>query len=96
MVADVQRYVPGYQLRSDPQFDDPNPSWQGNGRVAVFLEVTGNGDYLPEWAGNLDIMTAAAVRAGELIAGEGRGAAMSTTVNDHRRRDHHEAKPASG
>jgi acetaldehyde dehydrogenase len=67
MVAEVQQYVPGYQLRSDPQFDDPSPSWRGNGRVAVFLEVKGNGDYLPEWAGNLDIMTAAAVRAGELI-----------------------------
>jgi len=67
MVAQVQRYVPGYQLRSDPQFDDPNPAWHGNGRVGVFLEVKGNGDYLPEWAGNLDIMTAAAVRAGELI-----------------------------
>jgi acetaldehyde dehydrogenase len=73
MVADVQQYVPGYQLRSDPQFDDPNQSWQGNGRVAVFLEVKGNGDYLPEWAGNLDIMTAAAVRAGELIS-EAKGA----------------------
>jgi acetaldehyde dehydrogenase len=68
MVEQVQKYVPGYQLRSDPQFDDPNPAWHGNGRVAVFLEVKGNGDYLPEWAGNLDIMTAAAVRAGELIA----------------------------
>ena len=68
MVATVRRYVPGYTLRSDPQFDDPNPLWHGNGRVAVFLEVRGNGDYLPEWAGNLDIMTAAAVRAGELIA----------------------------
>jgi acetaldehyde dehydrogenase len=67
MVAEVQRYVPGYRLRSDPQFDDPNPLWHGNGRVGVFLEVRGNGDYLPEWAGNLDIMTAAAVRAGELI-----------------------------
>jgi acetaldehyde dehydrogenase len=67
MVEQVQKYVPGYQLRSDPQFDDPNPAWHGNGRVAVFLEVKGNGDYLPEWAGNLDIMTAAAVRAGELI-----------------------------
>jgi acetaldehyde dehydrogenase len=68
MVEQVQKYVPGYQLRSDPQFDDPNPAWHGNGRVAVFLEVKGNGDYLPEWAGNLDIMTAAAVRAGELIS----------------------------
>ncbi|HEY5881954.1 MAG TPA: acetaldehyde dehydrogenase (acetylating) [Nakamurella sp.] len=67
MAAAVQRYVPGYTLRSDPQFDDPNPLWQGNGRVGIFLEVRGNGDYLPEWAGNLDIMTAAAVRAGELI-----------------------------
>ena len=68
MVAQVQRYVPGYTLRSDPQFDDPNPLWHGNGRVGIFLEVRGNGDYLPEWAGNLDIMTAAAVRAGEVIA----------------------------
>jgi acetaldehyde dehydrogenase len=68
MVAEVQQYVPGYALRSDPQYDDPLPSWQGNGRVAVFLEVRGNGDYLPPWAGNLDIMTAAAVRTGELVA----------------------------
>ena len=68
MVATVQQYVPGYTLRSDPQFDDPNPLWHGNGRVGIFLEVRGNGDYLPEWAGNLDIMTAAAVRAGEVIA----------------------------
>ncbi|MFT4229844.1 MAG: acetaldehyde dehydrogenase (acetylating) [Microbacterium sp.] len=67
-VAEVQRYVPGYRLRSDPQFDDPNELWSGLGRVAVFLEVTGNGDYLPPWAGNLDIMTAAAVRVGELLA----------------------------
>lgn len=67
-VAEVQEYVPGYQLRSDPQFDDPNPLWGGMGRVAVFLEVTGNGDYLPPWAGNLDIMTAAAVRVGTMLA----------------------------
>ena len=65
---DVQQYVPGYTLRADPQFDDPRPEWHGNGRVAVFLEVSGNGDYLPPCAGNLDIMTAAAVRVGELIA----------------------------
>ena len=68
MVAEVQEYVPGYTLRAEPQFDDPRESWSGNGRVAVFLEVKGNGDYLPEYAGNLDIMTAAAARVGELMA----------------------------
>lgn len=68
MVADVQQYVPGYTLRAEPQFDEPRPDWRGNGRVAVFLEVNGNGDYLPPYAGNLDIMTAAAARVGELKA----------------------------
>jgi acetaldehyde dehydrogenase len=68
MVADVQEYVPGYTLRAEPQFDEPRQSWRDNGRVAVFLEVKGNGDYLPEYAGNLDIMTAAAARVGELMA----------------------------
>ena len=67
-VAEVQQYVPGYRLRSEPQFDEPSALWGGKGRVAVFLEVTGNGDYLPPWAGNLDIMTAAATRVGEEIA----------------------------
>ncbi|KAK1185222.1 acetaldehyde dehydrogenase (acetylating) [Streptomyces sp. NBS 14/10] len=68
MVEEVRVYVPGYQMRSEPQFDDPRPGWQGQARVAVFLEVRGNGDYLPPWAGNLDIMTAAAVRVGEIIS----------------------------
>ena len=68
MVAEVRRYVPGYTLRADPQFDEPRPEWHGAARVAVFLEVRGNGDHLPPWAGNLDIMTAAAARAGELLA----------------------------
>jgi acetaldehyde dehydrogenase len=68
MAERVRGYVPGYALRADPQFDDPRETWHGNGRVAVFLEVRGNGDYLPEWAGNLDIMTAAAARVGELVA----------------------------
>jgi acetaldehyde dehydrogenase len=67
-VAEVQEYVPGYTLRAAPQFDPPRDSWGGNGRVAVFLEVRGAGDYLPEYAGNLDIMTAAAARVGELMA----------------------------
>jgi acetaldehyde dehydrogenase len=68
MVADVRDYVPGYTLRADPQFDDPREGWSGNARVAVFLEVRGNGDYLPPFAGNLDIMTAAAARVGDLLA----------------------------
>jgi acetaldehyde dehydrogenase len=67
-VKEVKEYVPGYSLRADPQFDDPRPEWDGHARVAVFLQVLGNGDYLPPYAGNLDIMTAAAAFVGELIA----------------------------
>ena len=68
LVAEVQRYVPGYTLRAEPQFDEARESWQGYARVAVFLEVQGAGDYLPEYAGNLDIMTSAAAQVGEVIA----------------------------
>ena len=68
MVETVQRYVPGYALRADPQFDPPEPGWHGMARVGVFLEVRGRGDYLPDYAGNLDIITAAAARVGELLA----------------------------
>ncbi|HEY8481817.1 MAG TPA: acetaldehyde dehydrogenase (acetylating) [Spirillospora sp.] len=68
MVAEVAAYVPGYRLRAEPQFDGPRDIWNGMARVAVFLEVRGNGDYLPPWAGNLDIMTAAAARVGEQLA----------------------------
>ena len=68
MVAEVARYVPGYRLRAEPQFDPPGDSRPDWARVALFLEVRGNGDYLPPWAGNLDIMTAAAARVGELLA----------------------------
>jgi acetaldehyde dehydrogenase len=68
MVGEVQTYVPGYELRAEPQFDEPNERWGGQARVAIFLEVMGNGDYLPPWAGNLDIMTAAAARVGDLLA----------------------------
>ena len=67
-VAEVQEYVPGYTLRAEPQFEASREDWRGWARVAVFLEVRGNGDYLPPWAGNLDIMTAAAARVGELLA----------------------------
>jgi acetaldehyde dehydrogenase len=70
MVAAVARYVPGYRLRADPQFDPPGPARPDWARVALFLEVRGHGDYLPDWAGNLDIMTAAATQVGELLAAE--------------------------
>jgi acetaldehyde dehydrogenase len=56
----VATYVPGYRLRGEPQFDDD--------RVAIFIEVEGAADYLPAYAGNLDIMTAAAVAVGEAMA----------------------------
>jgi acetaldehyde/propanal dehydrogenase len=62
MVGEVQKYVPGYRLAAGPVFDGR--------RVSIYLEVTGLGDYLPRYAGNLDIMTAAALRAGELLAEE--------------------------
>ena len=70
MVERVQQYVPGYAMRAEPQFDPPSEKWGGRGRVAVFLEVKGNGDFLPPYAGNLDIMTAAAAQVGELIAAD--------------------------
>ncbi len=60
MVREVASYVPGYRLRVPPQFSAD--------RVSVFLEVEGRGDFLPEYAGNLDVMTAAAVRVGEELA----------------------------
>ncbi|HEY3877674.1 MAG TPA: acetaldehyde dehydrogenase (acetylating) [Trebonia sp.] len=74
-VAEVQQYVPGYTLRNEPQYDEPRDEWNGQARVAVFLEVRGNGDYLPPWAGNLDIMTAAAARTGEQLARMRKGTA---------------------
>ena len=69
MVASIQdSYVPGYEMRSEPQFEAPKDIWRGMARVAVFLQVTGRGDYLPPYAGNLDIITSASAQVGELIA----------------------------
>ncbi|KZM69379.1 acetaldehyde dehydrogenase (acetylating) [Nocardia terpenica] len=68
MVADIQQYVPGYRLLNEPQFDEPSVVSGGMAKVSVFVEVEGAGDFLPPYAGNLDIMTAAATRVGEVIA----------------------------
>ena len=67
MAADVARYVPGYRLLQKPQFDPPSAATAGSTRVAIFVEVEGMGEFLPPYAGNLDIMTAAATRVGEEI-----------------------------
>jgi acetaldehyde dehydrogenase len=81
MVADVQSYVPGFRLKQDVQFEDVTPAAPvrvpGLGiverglKTSVFLEVEGAGHYLPVYAGNLDIMTSAALAAAERVA-EGR------------------------
>jgi acetaldehyde/propanal dehydrogenase len=68
MIAEVQTYVPGYRLVNGPSIDGR--------RVSVFMEVAGLGDYLPRYAGNLDIMTAAAARSADLFAKEMLGGAM--------------------
>ncbi|AFT66547.1 acetaldehyde dehydrogenase (acetylating) [Cycloclasticus sp. P1] len=62
MIKEVQKYVPGYKLKNGPIFDGH--------RVSIFLEVEGLGDYLPKYAGNLDIMTAAGTRTAEMFAEE--------------------------
>ncbi|MEU0539946.1 acetaldehyde dehydrogenase (acetylating) [Nocardia sp. NPDC005978] len=68
MVAEVQTYVPGYRLLNEPQFDEPSVNSGGRALVTTFVEVEGAGDFLPPYAGNLDIMTAAATKVGEEIA----------------------------
>jgi acetaldehyde/propanal dehydrogenase len=75
MIKEVQKYVPGYVLKNGPVFD-------GN-RVSVYMEVEGLGDFLPKYAGNLDIMTAAGLRTAEMYAEEiltGRFTPTATTA----------------
>lgn len=68
MVAKVQEYVPGYELTAEPQFDEANERWGGWGRVTMLVQVRGAADYLPEYAGNLDIITSAATRTADIMA----------------------------
>ena len=60
MVEDVQKYVPGYRLRGEPQIDGK--------KISVFVEVEGAGDFFPPYSGNLDIMTAAAAKVANELA----------------------------
>lgn len=78
MVAEVQGYVPGYRLKQEVQFETigdnaavriPGVDDNATGlKVTVFLEVEGAGHYLPKYAGNLDIMTSAALKTAERLA----------------------------
>lgn len=77
MVADVQAYVPGYRLKQEVQFEHiggndpsriPADGPKSGLKVSVFLEVEGAAHYLPSYAGNLDIMTSAALATAERLA----------------------------
>ena len=68
-----------YRLLNEPQFDEPSVVNGGHHVVTTFIEVEGAGDYLPPYAGNLDIMTAAATKVGEEIAKE----VLAATTGGH-------------
>lgn len=86
MVGRVRAYVPGYRLKQKVQYekvaaDDPlrtmAPAAQEVLRISVFLEVEGAAHYLPAYAGNLDIMTSAALRTAERMAARRAGEVAS-------------------
>ena len=66
MVRRIKEYVPGFRLRAQPLMEDV-PNSKQRKKVTLFVEVEGAGDFLPKYAGNLDIMTSAAVKVGEEI-----------------------------
>jgi acetaldehyde dehydrogenase len=67
MIRRIKEYVAGYRLLAKPLIEDV-PNGKSKKKVTLFVEVEGAGDYLPKYAGNLDIMTSAAVKVGEEIA----------------------------
>ena len=86
MVAEVQKYVPGYRLKQEVQFERfghnnklkiPGVGEFTGIKSMILLEVEGAGDYLPSYSGNLDIMTAAAKATGELLAARRMAAALA-------------------
>ena len=77
----IRDYVPGYQLRLEPQFDEAREDWGGFGRVGIWVQVAGAADYLPEYAGNLDIITAAATRTADLLSEKIDAARSAASVN---------------
>ncbi len=68
MVAEVAAYVPGYRLKAPLVIDEQETRWGTVPVVIVLLEVEGAGDFLPTYAGNLDIMTSATCQVGERLA----------------------------
>ena len=66
MLTRIKEYVPGYRLRTKPLIEDI-PDGKKKKKVTLFIEVEGAGGYLPKYAGNLDMMTSAAVKVGEEI-----------------------------
>ena len=82
MVDTVAAYVPGYRLKADPVVEQDSyrtPGGEVSARMVVLVEVEGAGDHYPPYAGNLDIMTASAVRVGEAMAARSSGIATSTS-----------------
>lgn len=68
MVEKVRQYVPGYRIKGQPIIDVRDTPWGKKNVVIIMNEVEGAGDYFPNYAGNLDIMTAAAQQVAEKIA----------------------------